>query len=246
MIERKPGVHSVRSVAELSNILVERIVKRHSVLIIAAMFGLAAVSAQAAPLPETMARLMAVMPGTYDTIDQVAAEAAQGTPEANCHERRHVIYARIDTPQIGPDVLFWQGRKGGPNGEIIARGLAVFAPDTEANGIRMWLRNMPNAERFTDLHLKKELWGEVSFDSTYGGKCPFHWRLEADTLVGTLLGGGCQITSNAGKAMPFDARWVVTSQSLSIFDNTYGAKGQLMSGRADKRPMSIQDSRVKI
>ena len=214
--------------------------KQHSVFITAAMFGLAAFSALAtplaAPLTDTMARLMADMPGTYDTADQLGAEAVQGVPEAARHERRHVIYARIDAPQIGPNVFFRQERKGGPEGEIVARGLAVFEPDAQANGIRMWLRNIINAPRYTDLHLKKELWSEVTFDPTYGGKCPFHWRLENDTLVGTLLGGGCKITSNAGKAMAFDARWEVTATSLSIFDNSYNGEGQLLSGRADKVP----------
>jgi len=190
----------------------------------------------AAPLPETMARLMATMPGTYDTAAQISAEASQGVPEASRHARRHVIYARIDVPQVGQNVLFRQERKGGPDGEIITRGLAVFEADDGANGIRMWLRNIPNAERFTDLHLKNELWRDVTIDPSYGGKCPFHWRMENDTLVGTLLGGGCKITSNAGKAMSFDATWTLTAESLSIFDNTYGDMGQLMSGRVDKVP----------
>lgn len=210
--------------------------KQHSLFITAVIFGLATISAHAAPLSDTMARVMAVMPGTYDTADQLSAEAAQGIPEAARHERRHVIYARIDAPQIGPNVLFRQERKGGPDGEIVTRGLAVFEPDTDANGIRMWLRNMINADQFTDLHLKKELWAEIAFDPTYGAKCPFHWRLEKEALVGTLLGGVCKITSNAGKMMSFDARWVLTAKGLSIFDNTYGAEGQLLSGRADKVP----------
>ena len=89
--------------------------------------------ATAAPLPETMARLMATMPGTYDTAAQISAEASQGVPEASRHARRHVIYARIDVPQVGQNVLFRQERQGGPDGEIITRGLAVFEADDGAN-----------------------------------------------------------------------------------------------------------------
>jgi len=192
--------------------------------------------AAAASLEETMARVMALMPGVYDTADQVSAEAARGLPEAQRHERRHVVYARIDAPQIGPHVLFRQERKGGPEGEIITRGLAVFEPDEAAGGVRMWLRNITDATRFTDLHLKKELWSQVSFDPAYGGKCPFHWRIEGSEIVGTLLGGGCKIISNAGKAMAFDARWGLSEKNLSIFDNTYDGEGKLLGGRADKVP----------
>jgi hypothetical protein len=197
---------------------------------------LAPVAPLAAPLDETMARVMALMPGVYDTSAQVNAEVAQGVAEAQRHDRRHVIYARIDAPRIGPYVLFRQDRKGGPDGEIMTRGLAVFEADMAAGGIRMWLRNIPDAARFTDLHLKKELWAQVSFDPAYGGKCPFHWRLEGEEILGTLQGGGCKIISNAGKAMSFDARWVLNEKGLSIFDNTYDGEGKLMSGRADKVP----------
>ena len=157
-----------------------------SILVVVVVLPMSAT--QAATLPETMARLMAIMPGTYDTAEQIKAEAAGGIAEAQRHERRHVIYARIDAPQIGPNVFFRQERKDGPAGEIIARGLAVFEPDPSADGIRMWLRNIPEPARFTDLHLKKELWGQVTFDPTYGAKCPFHWRLVKDKLVGTLQG----------------------------------------------------------
>ncbi|MDX2142771.1 MAG: hypothetical protein SFV19_05415 [Rhodospirillaceae bacterium] len=213
---------------------------------IALVFAMALISigpGQAADVAETMSRLMAVFPGTYDTLAQVENEAAQGIAPSQRHERRHVIYARIETPQIGQHVLFRQERKGGPDGAVLTRGLAVFEADPAAGGVRMWLRNIVEAERFTDLHLKMDLWPAVAFDPAYGGKCPFHWRLEGDEIVGTLLGGGCKIISNAGKPMSFDARWVLTAASLSIFDNTYDGDGKLMSGRADKVPTLY--SRVK-
>lgn len=204
--------------------------------IVAGLFALMSLGCVAAPFPETLARLMETMPGSYDNADQIIREAQAGVPEAQRHERRMVIYARIDAPQIGPNVFFRQERKGGPDGEIVARGLAVFEADASTDGIRMWLRNIVDPVRFTDLHLKKDLWSEVRFDPAYGGKCPFHWRVTEGELVGTLLGGGCKIISNAGKAMSFDARWIATKQSLSIFDNTYDGDGKLMSGRADKVP----------
>ncbi len=201
---------------------------------VAIVLALAPWGAGAATLPEIMVQIMAVMPGTYDTADQVNDEIVRGIPEAQRHERRHVIYARIDAPQIGPYIFFRQERKGGPEGEIITRGVVVFEPDESANGIRMWLRNIPDPVRFTDLHLKKDLWAQVTFDPTYGGKCPFHWRLAEGKLVGTLQGGGCKIISNAGKAMSFDATWTSTQASLSVFDNTYDGDRKLLSGRADK------------
>ncbi|MDX2222212.1 MAG: hypothetical protein SFV21_05660 [Rhodospirillaceae bacterium] len=196
----------------------------------------ATVPVQAQELDQVMARLMAAFPGTYDTTAQVAAETAAGVPEARRHERRYVVYARIDAPQIGPHVLFRQERKGGPDGPVAARGLAVFAPDPEAGGVRMWLRNIVDADRFADLHLRKDLWPTVGFDPAYGGKCPFHWRVEGGVLTGTLAGGGCSIVSNAGKPMSFDSRWTLTDAGLSIFDNTYDGAGQLLSGRTDRVP----------
>lgn len=208
-----------------------------------AMAVMATSPGRAADMADAMSRIMAVFPGTYDTATQVESEAARGIAAAQRHERRHVTYARIEVPQIGKNVLFRQERKGGPDGVILTRGLAVFEEDPDAGGVRMWLRNLVKPELYTDLHLKRELWSAVSFDPAYGGKCPFHWRLDGDEIVGTLQGGGCSIVSNAGKPMSFGARWVLTDSSLSIFDNTYDGDGRLLSGRADKVPTVY--SRVK-
>jgi hypothetical protein len=202
----------------------------------AAVVCVMARAAGAAPLPETLDRLMALMPGTYDSAAQVAAEAARGVAEADRHERRHVIYARIAAPQVGEHVLYRQERRGGPEGEVVARSLAVFAPDPAAGGVRMWLRSIVDAPRFTDLHLKKELWSQVRFDPAYGGKCPFHWRAENGALRGTLAGDGCRIVANAGQAMAFEAAWTLTAEGLTIFDNTTDGEGKLLSGRADRVP----------
>jgi hypothetical protein len=185
---------------------------------------------------DDMERLLSLMAGTYDSSAQVAQETAQSVPEKDRHAHRHVTYARIDAPQIGPAVLFRQERSGGPQGEIVARGLAVFAPDPEAQGIRMWLRNIEDVDQATDLHLKPQMWSKTQFDPAYGGKCPFHWRPDADGFAGTLLGGGCKITSNSGKPMSFDAQWTLSATELTIFDNTYDGDGKLMMGRVDKVP----------
>jgi hypothetical protein len=185
---------------------------------------------------EPVEQLLDLMAGVYDSADQVAGEAARGVPEKDRHALRHVTYARIHAPQIGPAVLFRQERKGGPQGEIVARGLAVFAPDLEAQGIRMWLRNIVDVEQPTDLHLKPNLWSKVQYDPAYGGKCPFHWQPDGSGFVGTLLGGGCKITSNSGKPMSFDARWTLSATQLTIFDNTYDGDGKLMMGRLDQVP----------
>jgi hypothetical protein len=189
-----------------------------------------------AEVTDDVGRLLALMAGTYDSAEQVTQETARGVPEKERHARRHVTYARIEAPQIGPAVLFRQERNGGPQGEIVARGLAVFTPDQDAKGIRMWLRNIVDVDQATDLHLKPQMWGQVQFDPAYGGKCPFHWRPDGVGFVGTLLGGGCKITSNSGKPMSFDARWTLSSSELTIFDNTYDGDGKLMMGRMDKAP----------
>lgn len=203
--------------------------------VVAALAG-TATGTRAHGLDEVLDRLMRVFPGTYDSQTQVDAERAAGVPEAGRHERRHVVYARIEAPQVGALVVFRQERKGGPDGPVAARGLAVFAPDPEAGGVRMWLRNIVEADRFADLHQREDLWPAVRFDPAYGGKCPFHWRLEGGVLTGTLQGGGCSIVSNAGRPMSFDSRWTLTEAGLSIFDNTYDGAGRLLAGRADRVP----------
>jgi hypothetical protein len=177
---------------------------------------------------EQAERLLAMFAGTYDTGAQVGADIAAGVAPERRHERRRVVYARIAVPQIGPYVLF---RQESHDGAVIARGLAVFEDDGAA--VRMWLRQIPDAARFADLHRRPELWPAVSFDPAYGGKCPFHWHATGDGFLGTLDGGRCDIVSNAGKPMSFVARWELSATALSILDNTYDGDGRLMSGRDD-------------
>lgn len=187
----------------------------------------------AAAEDDATGRLIRMMTGTFDTAAQVDAEARAGVAAADRHERRRVIYAPIDVPQVGDHVLFRQETR---DGAVVARDLAVFEPDAAGGAIRMWLRRIPNADAFADLHLKPALWAAVIFDPSYGGKCPFHWRAENDGFVGTLDGGRCEIVSNAGRKMAFESRWDLGLQSLAIFDNTYDGDGKLLGGRADRVP----------
>ncbi len=188
----------------------------------------------ASDVDATLQRVMALLPGVYSTADQIKDETAAGVPEASRHPLRYVVYASIAVPQIGPTVLFREEHAGDVAGPVIARSLAVLAPDPAAQGVRMWLRQILESEHFADLQAHPELWPQVAIDPTYGSKCPFHWRLRGDALVGELVGGRCEIVSNGGKPMAFESEWRLDRAALSIFDNTYDGGGVLLSGRADR------------
>lgn len=198
--------------------------------LIGIMVWFAALSAGVAVEAEDdVARLMALMTGTFDSAAQVDGEIAAGVALEQRHQRHRLLYAPIDAPQVGKYVLFRQDLS---DGHPPAPGLAVFEPD--GDGVRMWLRRIPDADAFTDLHRRPELWPKVTFDPAYGGKCPFHWHATGDGFLGTLAGGRCEIVSNTGNNMAFEARWNLTRKGLSIVDNTYDGTGRLISGRADR------------
>ena len=201
---------------------------RRSVLIGVMVFFVATAAAQ-----DVTDRLLALMAGTYDTRAQGEGETRAGVKLPGRHEMRRVIYAPIAVPHIGPHVLFRQESK---DGAITSRGLAVFEAATETGAVRMWLRQFVKPKEFSDLHLRPDAWPRVAIDPAYGGKCPFHWRAAGDGFVGVLDGGRCEIVSNDGRAMAFEARWELTGATLSIFDNTYDGAGALLAGRADRVP----------
>ncbi len=192
--------------------------------------------ARAVDADDSARRVWGLLTGTYTTAGQVAAETALNVPPSERHPQRYVVYAQIEAPQVAPLVLYREEREGDASGRVLVRQLVVLAPDPAAQGVRMWLRQILDPGHFADLHKHPELWPAVRIDPVYGDKCPFHWRAQYEKFVGTLDGGRCEIVSNTGKPMAFEAEWLLGDTMLSIFDNTYDAANALMNGRADRVP----------
>jgi hypothetical protein len=168
--------------------------------------------------------------GSYSTAVQVAAEQVENVEEVDRYPLRHIVYARIVAPHLGENVYFRQTREGGIEAPISSIGLVMFEPDVEANAVRVWLRQIINPEKYYDMHKSFHLWDDVVYDPELGAKCPFYFRADGDTVVGTMDGGRCEIFTNGGERMAFERHWVLSEDGLLIMDKAFAGDGTLLEG----------------
>lgn len=183
-------------------------------------------------------RVLEWMPGEYDSSPQIDLEQRYGAPPDGEHEDWYRMFAIIDAPQIGENVIYGELRIGGPDGPLVKGTQVVYNVRIDeatgtvfANG-----RRIRNPDQFLGAHLDPAKQRAIEIDPNYGGNCDFRWKLHGDQVHG-LLGhdGTCSMTSKiSGNKMSFDAEWVLTPDQLWIFDNNYIEGQGLFMGREDR------------
>jgi cytochrome c len=185
-----------------------------------------------------MRDLLEWLPGEYSTHPQLYLERRLGPMPEGEHEDWYRIFAKIDAPQIGPNVIYGELRVGGPDGPIITgqQILYIVSIDDEHRAVNVSGRRISDAEKFKSAHLRPEVWKDLSIDARTGGNCPFRWRRHGVQLRGILNDDGkCQIVSKvSGNKMSFDAEWILNENELWVFDNNYVEGQGLFMGREDR------------
>jgi hypothetical protein len=220
-------------------------------------------SAQAGPaydhdrkeLEEVMARLIAWLPGSWDSFPQVYYERTVRMPAEGEHEHWHRVFARIDAPQVGDVVFYGQINVGGRDGAIMGRSQVLYkAVIDEARGVVSITGQSPaEPEKFENLHERPELWRKVRMLNESAVRCDFVWRRRGTQIFGVVDGktperrkhgpGTCSyVSENTGEEFVSDAEWVLEADQLWLYDsNTMG--GQLFIGREDKTHVRLYRAR---
>lgn len=221
--------------------------------LLAALMMMAAVPAVARPDPElkgVLRDLMAWLPGEYSSLSQVFYESEIGPPPDGLHEELYRVFAKIDAPHLGDNVIYTQIRIGGKDGPIFEGQQVVFiiTIDEQRRGVNVSGRRIKDQELHQDAHLHPEIWKSIQPDPDFGGNCHFLWRRHGKQLVARLADAiqddKCTMVSKrSGDQMTWDAEWILNEDALWIHDNGYLKDGSLFSGRADKSYLRMSKTR---
>jgi hypothetical protein len=226
---------------------------------IAALLGLvltstATLPAQAGSKAELQAMLrdlLAWWPGDYDTAPQVDFEHRLGAPPDGEHDRQFRSFRRVAVPHLGETVIYGEIHVGGRQGDIIPgqQVMYIIKLDEARHAIHVSGRRILNGPNFQLQDHTPERLRAVQLDPEMGGNCDFLWRREGAHLVAHLADAGSSnrtctmVSKKSGQKMTWDAEWILTPDSMSIFDNGYlhdkdnpARAPRMFAGREDRAP----------
>ena len=194
------------------------------------------------------------LPGEWNSFPHVWYDRHVTAPVDGEHEHWHRTFALIDAPQVGETVFFGQLNVGGPDGPVMDRTQVLYKTwiDDARGVVVINGQSVADPERFTDLHKKPELWGEVQMRDESAIRCDFVWYRQGKQIVGVLEGKTedrrrygprtCTYHSPSADAQFFaDAEWVLSPDELWLYDiNSMG--GYLFLGHPDRSHLRLYRS----
>ncbi|MDX2144648.1 MAG: hypothetical protein SFV19_14935 [Rhodospirillaceae bacterium] len=206
-------------------------------------------------LEQVLADLIAWLPGAWDSYPQVYYENNYAMPKEGEHEHWHRTFARIDAPQVGEVVFYGQINAGGRNGPIIGGSQVLYKAviDKKLGAVNIFGQGPLDPEKYENLHVRPELWGEVKMRDPAALNCDFIWRRDVDHIFGVLQGntpekqkygpGTCAFLSvRSGVEFRGDAEWALNAEKLWLYDNNWQAD-MLVLGREDRTHIQMYRAR---
>jgi len=195
-------------------------------------------------LEAVLADLIAWLPGGWDSYPQVHFERRYRVPAEGEHEHWYRVFERVDAPQIGDVVFYGQINLGGRDGPLMHRTQILYKVWIDEKRGAVVINGQPplNAEKYTDLHLFPELWGEVQMRDPEAINCDFLLRRDGEQIFGVLDGktddrrtegpGTCSYMVNKTDIrFVADAEWVFTPENLWVYDINLMAGHQFVGPR---------------
>lgn len=204
--------------------------------------------------------LLAWWPGEYDTLPQVELERALGAPPDGEHDRQYRVFAKVDVPHIGPNVIYGEVRSGGNDGPLIKgqQVLYILSIDAAHQVVNVSGRRIKDGDQFERAYLHPETLKNIAVDPAYGGNCDFRFQRYATLLRGWLANRDAGVDSRtctmlsktSGQTMTWDADWAIAPEEIWVFDNGYmqdpahpEKPGRLFAGREDRTYERMYKSR---
>lgn len=158
-------------------------------------FGIAALADdQANPQTRDLLILTNWFEGQFDNEEQVwfQADPRSATPEADRHERIHVVHHRIDAPTFGEHVFYVEEYQDNESRNIVRQRLVTFASDLAAGAIRMRQGFFRDAASLAGAHREPERSaGLREKDVFFVDGCDVLWQRKAGQFEGGMLPKAC-------------------------------------------------------
>jgi len=218
---------------------------------IAALLALpAAATNSPIELQTALARLMAGLPGEYDSEPQRFFEAEYKTPPEQQHQRVYRRFTRIDAPDIGANVLVATVHDGDKYSKFDAAEFQVWTltVDEARRTVRMSPRRFRDTAKYqaiaTDTDRLEGLAASELVPASGAAGCDLHWRLVGTQLRARTDPGTCRTKlQRLGVEASFDWEWLFNEEEIWISFAGRDAGGRLVMGRADQTHWRLMKAR---
>lgn len=216
---------------------------------IAFVTGICAVTATAesdtAKLEPTLIRLMASLPGEFDSGKQMHAERATNTPSESIHGHVYRSFIRIDAPAIGENVLVSTVRYGGRDGQFDNFEFQVWALTIDADraAVRMQPHRFKTPEKYlANNRNPRAFQGLTSAElvPAHGGAgCPVYWVANGEVLHGATRPPCKSRSETMGVVLAWE--WAYSLDESGVWINFAGRNdaGEIVNGRTDQMPWRL-------
>ena len=200
----------------------------------------AAATDSPAELEMVRQRLMAWLPGEYDSQPQKALEEALGTPKDLVHGRVYRVFTRIDMKELGEHVLLAQVRYGGKNGAVDKNEVQLFVLTIDNNygAVRMSPRRIVDVDAAVgadrDVKRLAMIAPDMKAAPTAPAGCDIWWRLHGSELRGVTEPADCRSVSRSGQRLAWEWEFLLRPEELWINFGGRSEDGRLANGRPDQ------------
>jgi hypothetical protein len=199
-------------------------------------------------LKMALARLMASLPGEYDSEPQRLFEAEYKTPVEQQHARVYRRFTRIEAPDVGANVLVATvhgGDKYAPFDQAEFQVWTVTVDETR-RAVRMSPRRFRDPAKYQSVATDAAgLAASELVPATGAAGCDLYWRLIGTQLRGRNDPGTCRTTlRRQAVEASFDWEWLLNDEELWITFAGREAGGRLVMGRADQTHWRLMKART--
>jgi hypothetical protein len=192
----------------------------------------AALSISAQNLKSDLQLFTSWFEGQFDNHQQVFEE--KETKAEFPHEHIHSIFARINAPQIAPDVFFVKQYTDGNPNKVYRQRVYKFSVNKKEKAIQLDIYTLDDEKKFADLHLdvaKQATITAANLKSPAG--CEVYWRLNKtrDKFEGAMKKDACRVVSQrSGKTIIINDDLFLTQNEIWINDQAKDEQGNYVFG----------------
>ncbi len=192
----------------------------------ALLAALAACTSQQDLRTAELATLMARLPGAYDNLQQVQADAAAG--RGGTHAPQALLILRLSSPLVGDDVLYVRETAADDARRVTAERVWSLAVDATGRIVATqarfeepdrWRIGLESPELFRSLLLR---------DLQLIGGCELLWQTSATGFSGDTRSNSCRRGGSGGTLQL--QHWRVGSEALELTEDAAGAEAWSPAG----------------
>jgi hypothetical protein len=181
--------------------------------------------------------LAEMLPGVYDSENQVYFQGRGNVPEKERNARMNSKIVRVDLPAFGQYVFFVQDAMDNKLDEPSRVRLYTLESDNAEQAVRMRIYYLDTGtgeakKKYWNANLSPAVLKNLKpATTTFTPGCEVYWRREAGQFKGAVKPGACKgAAGGPGAGQTYDYQLQLTNNALWVREQAFDATGKLIAG----------------